>query len=258
MSLRDAYILTGNGNIRSHLLQEQLICLGFSPIIVKGIDAGQQKIEPRFSSILDRYLLPGEIGALETHRKAHEIALKSLTTSIFFEDDASLNSDYSNSEFEELFNLIGNMKRPTIISLYGPVWNVLSNKKKIRLKNSYYLYKSHYPPAGAVAYIANKEALSLSLRANLDYDLPADWPKWSRLCDFFVLTPPAVYPLENSLIIGNRDNQELKFSAVLKAAMNSNFHEYYYHRIRKSIYWHISTSKAQKSANPSSSTRFFN
>lgn len=177
-----ALVLTADGIVRNSNLVSSLEERGFKVEIVNGI-----KFDPKimfkspvaFPNLMKRDLNQAELCTIITHRRALQIARNLGEPTIFLEDDCSIGNDFTNEKCLRLYN---NMKTeiPTICSLYFKSWNILLNNQKY--ENA---YKSFLiPPVGAVAYMANAEAIKKMLDSNFDASLPADWPIAALEFDF--------------------------------------------------------------------------
>ena len=253
-----AYILTGDGKVRSPQLVQQIKDLGMEPNIIQGVNAKVSDIKPVFSQILNRFLLPGEVGAIKTHHKGHQIASRAGAVGFFFEDDALISLNLNPGVVNELLDIIYKFNKPTIISLFGPEWNVLSVKKSITMQSGLALHKSWFPPAGAVAYIANLSALEIAVKSPLKCNLPADWPEWSGKCDFYVSNPSCVQHTGISSIEGTRENRRLQMIDVLKLFLSpSRIPNFVRFRIRKIIFWRLAGMRSLSAGRTSARSRFF-
>jgi GR25 family glycosyltransferase involved in LPS biosynthesis len=253
-----ADILTGDGKVRSPQLVQQIRDLGMDPIVIQGVNAKNVDIKPVFSQILTRYLLPGEIAALKTHHAAHRLAFKSGATGIFFEDDAIVSQEFNPQVLNGLLDVMGKFKKPTILSLFGPDWNVLSRNKTITLQYGLVLHKAWFPPAGAVAYIANLSAMEVASKSPLKFNLPADWPEWSGKCDFYVSSPSCVQHSDGSSIEGVRENRRLKAVEILKMLLSpSSILTFVRFRMKKIIIWRLAGIKSSSATRTSSRSRIF-
>ena len=212
-----AYILSADGHVRSKSLLYDLKNLGFTYEIVIGyyINDGFRKETlslqiKSHAKISGRYLSDGEIAAILTHRMAQEKAVGAKNI-VFLEDDAILGKNFSKENIIYLMDYINSCKKPTIISLYADYWSVFFRNKKNEVL-TFRLLKAIYPPAGAVGYIMSEAALSKATRSRVNFELPADWPIWSRGIDFYFASDDFLSVDNNPKLsmIGNRT--QAKFS----------------------------------------------
>lgn len=198
-----ALVLTADGIVRNSNLAASLEERGFKVTIVNGI-----KFNPRimlkapitFPSLMKRELNQAELCTIITHRRALQIANNSGEPTIFLEDDCSIGTDFTLKKCLALYKKM-KTETPTVCSLYFKSWNILLNNHKI--ENA--LRPLLIPPAGAVAYMANVEAIRKMLDSNIDASLPADWPIAALKFDF-VLPKGDFIHLNNELgsLIGDR------------------------------------------------------
>jgi GR25 family glycosyltransferase involved in LPS biosynthesis len=211
------YILSADGHVRSKSLLHNLKNLGFTYEIVIGyhIDDGFRKETlslqiKSLAKITGRYLSDGEIAGMLTHRVAQEKAVGAKNI-VFLEDDAILGKNFSEENIFYLMDYINLCEKPTIISLYAEYWSVFLSNKKNEV-STFRLLKAIYPPAGAVGYIMSEAALTKATRTRVNFELPADWPIWSRGIDFYFASDDFLHVDKNPKLSIIGDRTQSKFS----------------------------------------------
>jgi hypothetical protein len=210
------YILTANGAIRSQYLISNLKELGFLYEIIIGykddsnFKADLTKLKSRQSFKANRKLMSdGEIAAMLTHKYAQKKAI-GIRNVVFLEDDAILGENFTQQNILHLFDLINRFSNPTVISLYADKWSVFS-KLKYDMFSPFSMLKAIFPPAGAVGYLMSDTALIKATSSPLDFELPADWPSWSKRVDFYYAFDKFLYVDQNPNLSLIKNRSKSKF-----------------------------------------------
>jgi GR25 family glycosyltransferase involved in LPS biosynthesis len=217
-----AFILTADGSVRSPNLVKTLTDRGFQPQLIRGYSRNSYLLaypklfsETITSTFLNRNLSSGEVAAILTHRRAHLTAIGRGRV-VFLEDDAILGVDFSFENLSKFFELLERHAESRIFSLYPNEWSVFFKSNNLTC-NNFKLLKAIYPPAGAIGYLMSNSALKEATQYDLNFNLPADWPDWSRKVKFYGAVGNFINldPDPNSSIIGVRPGTRLKLSFLI-------------------------------------------
>jgi GR25 family glycosyltransferase involved in LPS biosynthesis len=127
-----------------------------------------------------------EIGIALAHKRAQELLINSKQIwHIVLEDDAIIVDDtLLLSQISEIQK--NKTKSPTIYLLYH---NLVESTNS---KTTDLFYKSKSIPSYAVAYVANKSAIELLVRAQNPIFSVSDWPICTHKADFFLASSAAI------------------------------------------------------------------
>ena len=175
-----AFIIAVDGNIRNSKLIETLEEAGLfenleiieadTPSNLSPAYISRQKIYSKL--IFGREISEVEVAVKCSHEKAYRRALSLGCNEVFiFEDDAVI---VNQKKFAKAVKSDAKSMSATITTYYSPVWSIWYRSKKG--------IKGLIPPAGAVAYKINIQAIKIAL-SDASYGV-ADWPTWSRKVHF--------------------------------------------------------------------------
>ena len=178
-----AFIIAVNGKVRNNQLVDALketnqftsikIIRAATPKSLSEEYILSQKFISKF--ILGREISETEIAVKASHENVYRMAQAlHCDEAVIFEDDAQIINP------KKLMNAIKISPKSSIASIttyYSPVWSIWFRSSKG--------IKAIIPPAGAVAYKINKEAMDVALEKS-SYGV-ADWPTWSKKVKFYLV-----------------------------------------------------------------------
>jgi GR25 family glycosyltransferase involved in LPS biosynthesis len=119
-----------------------------------------------------------------SHQRVYEKAFHSHCDWVLvLEDDVEVSKEFLKTISD--FNL--EFANPTVISFFSRGKRFV-RKNHVKEINNSNLYECLIPPGQAAAYIVNRKALETIMSFPKISGL-ADWPRWSRFCDFYLAYP---------------------------------------------------------------------
>jgi len=131
-----------------------------------------------------------------SHQLVYENAFHSQCDwALVLEDDVEVSKEFLETIFS--FNL--EFASPTVISFFSRGKRFV-RRNHVKELNDSDLYECLIPPGQAAAYIINRKALETIMSFPKISGL-ADWPRWSRFCDFYLAYPWMVKEDANGSLI---------------------------------------------------------
>lgn len=133
--------------------------------------------------VFGRMLTPGEVGCWFAHRVVYEAAEGQGTEwNIVLEDDAGVPPEFW--PFLKTWLPSLDTGKPIIVSLFAQDY---PRGRTVVAKGDATLLALPYAPTNTVAYVINRKAVDVALRAPRRAMSTADWPPWSTEVNFLLL-----------------------------------------------------------------------
>ena len=172
-----------------------------------------------------------------SHHGVYEKAFNSKCDWVLvLEDDVHISKEF----LKTISNLNFEFANPTVISFFSRGKRFVRRGPVEELDNTN-LFKCLIPPGQAAAYIVNRKALETIMSFSKISGL-ADWPRWSRICDFYLAYPWLVKEDANGSLIPIPPLSKRRYW-VWRIGTISGFGFYknrkYFQNFDEYFFWHI-------------------